>query len=49
VVGAVLGGGLATVVGFAVPGLVVAALLAATAIYAAASLERGYPQPVSAE
>ena len=49
VVGAVLGGGLATAVGFAVPGLVVAALLAATAIYAAASLERGYPQPVSAE
>jgi MFS family permease len=47
VVGAVLGGGLATAIGFAVPNLVVAALLAATAIYAAASLERGYAQPMT--
>jgi MFS family permease len=49
VVGAVLGGGLASAIGFAVPNLVVAALLAATAIYAASSLERGYAAPVSAE
>ena len=49
VVGALLGGGLATAVGFAVPNLVCAVLLAATAVYASRSLTGGYAEPVSAE
>jgi len=49
VAGSLFGGGLASAVGFAAPNLVVAALLAATAIYASRALRPGYARPVSAE
>jgi MFS family permease len=49
VVGAIVGGGLASAAGFAVPNLAVAALLAATAVYASRALRAGYAAPVSAE
>jgi MFS family permease len=47
VIGALLGGGLATAIGFAVPNLAVAALLAATAIYASRSLGGEYAEPMT--
>jgi MFS family permease len=49
VAGSLFGGGLASAVGFAAPNLAVAALLAATAIYASRTLRPGYARPVSAE
>jgi MFS family permease len=49
VVGAIVGGGLASAAGFAVPNLAVAALLAGTAVYASRALRAGYAAPVSAE
>jgi predicted MFS family arabinose efflux permease len=47
--GSLFGGGLASAVGFAAPNLAIAALLAATAIYASRELRGGYARPVSAE
>jgi MFS family permease len=49
VVGALFGGGVASVAGFAVPNFAVAALLAATAIYAGRALRGGYAQPMASE
>jgi MFS family permease len=49
VVGALVGGGLASAAGFAVPNLVVAALLAVTAIYASRTLGGGYAAPMTSE
>jgi MFS family permease len=47
VLGALLGGSLASMVGFAVPNLAVAALLVATALYASRTLSGGYAQPMT--
>ncbi len=47
VVGAIFGGGLASAAGFAVPNLAVAALLAATAVYASRALRGGYAAPMA--
>ena len=47
VVGALFGGGLASMVGFAVPILGVAALLAGTAVYAGRAQRGGYAQPMT--
>jgi predicted MFS family arabinose efflux permease len=49
VAGSLFGGGVASAVGFAAPNLAIAALLAATAIYASRELKGGYARPVSAE
>jgi MFS family permease len=48
VTGAVLGGGLASAAGFAVPNLAIALLLALTAVYANRVLRGSYAAPVSA-
>jgi MFS family permease len=47
VIGAIVGGGLASAAGFAVPNLAVAALLAATAVYASRALRGGYAAPMA--
>ena len=49
VTGGVVGGGLASAAGFAVPNLVIAVVLALTAVYANRVLRGGYPAAVSAE
>ena len=49
VVGALVGGGLASAVGFAAPNLAVAAVLAGTAIYASRALGGGYAAPMTSE
>jgi MFS family permease len=46
VIGALVGGGLASAVGFAAPNLAVAAVLAATAVYAGRMLGAGYADPM---
>ena len=47
VIGALVGGGLASAVGFAAPNLAVAAVLAATAVYAGRMLGAGYAAPMT--
>ena len=49
VIGALVGGGLASAVGFAAPNLAVAAVLAATAVYAGRMLGAGYAAPMTSE